>query len=166
MNPKKPLSASARIAFKLKVLAKEKENVRRKLVVTAKKLRIKAQELAVTAKEKERVRRTLLVTAKKLRHKAAELATAAKEKENVRRKLTVLAKEKEAVRRTLLVTARKLNMSRKTLEKKVRERTKDLEQVRAKDEAILASIGSIERGMGASSRRERSSTARTLSRRR
>ena len=141
MNPKKPLSASARIAFKLKVLAKEKENVRRKLVVTAKKLRIKAQELAVTAKEKERVRRTLLVTAKKLRHKAAELATAAKEKENVRRKLTVLAKEKEAVRRTLLVTARKLNMSRKTLEKKVRERTKDLEQVRAKDEAILASIG-------------------------
>ena len=93
------VSASDHIALKLKALAREKESVRRKLVVTAKKLRIKAAQLAVTAREKE------------------------------------------SVRRKLVLTAEKLKVSRKTLEKKVRERTKDLEQVRAKDEAILASIG-------------------------
>ncbi len=92
-------SASNGIALKLKFLAKEKEVVRRKLVVTAKKLRLKARQLAATAKEKEVVRRKLVITADALR------------------------------------------ISRKTLEKKVLERTKDLEKVRAKDEAILASIG-------------------------
>ena len=99
MSKKFSISASASLALKLKVLAKEKEAVRRKLLITAKKLRLKARALAVTAKEKEEVRRKLLVTAMELK------------------------------------------MSRKTLEKKVRERTKDLEHVRAKDEAILASIG-------------------------
>ncbi len=121
------LSASRAIALTLRVLAKEKEVVRRKLVVTAKKLQVKAAQLAVTAREKETVRRKLMVTAKELRHKAAQLA--------------VTAREKEAVRRTLVVTAKKLKISYQTLEKKVLERTKDLEQVRAKDEAILASIG-------------------------
>jgi PAS domain S-box-containing protein len=86
-----------------------------------------AHKLKVLAKEKEDVRRKLVVTAR--------------EKEVVRRKLVVTAKEKEAVRRKLVVTADALRMSRKTLEKKVRERTKDLEKVRAKDEAILESIG-------------------------
>ncbi|OIO53242.1 hypothetical protein AUJ46_05190 [Candidatus Peregrinibacteria bacterium CG1_02_54_53] len=106
-------SASDGIALKLKILAKEKEDVRRKLVVTAKKLRLKARQLAATAREKEVVRRKLVVT----------------------------AREKENVRRKLVITADELRMSRKTLEKKVLERTKDLEKVRAKDEAILASIG-------------------------
>ncbi|MDD5751006.1 MAG: PAS domain-containing sensor histidine kinase [Candidatus Peribacteraceae bacterium] len=106
-------SASDGIARTLKVLAKEKETVRRKLVVVA--------------REKEVVRRKLVVTAKKLRLKARQLA--------------VIAREKEVVRRKLVVTANQLRMSRKTLEKKVLERTKDLENVRAKDEAILASIG-------------------------
>ncbi|MDO8468486.1 MAG: PAS domain-containing sensor histidine kinase [Candidatus Peribacter sp.] len=115
------------IALKLKVLAKEKEVVRRKLVVTA--------------REKEVVRCKLVMTAKKLRLKARQLAATAREKEAVRRKLVVTAREKEVVRRKLLVTANELRMSRKTLEKKVLERTKDLEKVRAKDEAILASIG-------------------------
>ncbi|HAI98666.1 TPA: hypothetical protein DCL30_03995 [Candidatus Peribacteria bacterium] len=134
-------SASDGIALKLKVLAKEKEDVRRKLVVTA--------------REKEDVRRKLVITAKKLRIKAAQLAVTAREKEDVRNKLVktaeklrlkatqfaATAKEKEVVRRKLVITADELRMSRKTLEKKVLERTKDLEKVRAKDEAILASIG-------------------------
>src|SRR3989344_4163758 len=127
-------SASKNIAQKLKALAKEKESVRRKLVVTAK-------ELAVTAKEKESVRRKLEVTAK-------ELAVTAKEKENARRKLEVIAKqlavtakEKESTRRKLVVTAEELKRLYETLEKKVSERTKDLEQTRAKNEAILTSIG-------------------------
>ena len=142
-------------AAKLKFLAKGKEDVRRKLVVTAKALKRKASQLAVTAKEKEEVRRKLVLTANELHLKAAQLAVTAKEKEDVRRKLmltarqlrlkasqlAVTAKEKEDVRRKLVVTAKKLKISRATLENKVRERTKELEQVRAKNEAILASIG-------------------------
>ena len=148
-------SASDGIALKLKVLAMEKEDVRRKLVVTARekedvrrKLVVTAREkedvrrkLVVTAREKEAVRRKLVVTAKELRLKARQLAVTAREKEAVRRKLVVTAREKEDVRRKLAVTADALRMSRKTLEKKVLERTQDLEKVRAKDEAILASIG-------------------------
>ena len=62
--------------------------------------------------------------------------------------LKVLAKEKESLRRKLVVTAKalavtsaKLNRSYETLEKKVLERTKDLEMARVKEEAILLSIG-------------------------
>src|SRR3989344_8197164 len=113
MSKKHSTSISHGIELKLKALAEEKENVRRKLVVTAKKLRLKAKQLAVLAKGKE----------------------------GVRRKLEVTAKEKETIRRKLEVTAEELKISRKTLEKKVVERTKDLELLRAKDEAILASIG-------------------------
>ncbi len=91
------------------------------------KLRLKAKQLATIAKEKEAVRRKLVVTAHKLRLKARQLA--------------VTAREKEAVRRKLVITAKKLKLSHETLEKKVRERTKDLEHIRAKEEAILASIG-------------------------
>lgn len=127
MRQKILLSASESIALNLKILAREKEDVRRKLAVTAEKLRLKAKQLAVTAREKEDVRRKLVVTAKKLRLKARQLAETAREKEDVRRKL--------------VVTAEKLQLSRATLEKKVLERTKDLEQVKAKDEAILLSIG-------------------------
>lgn len=64
---------------KLAVIAKEKEDVRRKLVVTAK-------QLAAIAKEKESIRCKLVVTAK-------QLAVTAKEKEDVRRKLAVTAEE-------------------------------------------------------------------------
>jgi len=159
----------AMTAEKLAATAKEKENVRRKLAVTAAKLAVTAEKLAVTAeklaataeklaataKEKESVRRKLAVTAKKLaataeekevvRRKLAviawELAVTAKEKESVRRKLAVTAKEKEVVRRKLAVTAAKLKISYETLEKKVLERTKSLEMARAKEEAILLSIG-------------------------
>jgi PAS domain S-box-containing protein len=60
---------------------------------------------------------------------------------NIALKLKVLAKEKEDVRRRLAVTAKNLKKSRETLEKKVLERTKDLERVRARNEAMLASIG-------------------------
>jgi PAS domain S-box-containing protein len=105
--------ASTNIARKLKVLASEKEVIRRKLVITA-------RQLAVTAKEKESTRRKLVVTA---------------------RKLAVIAREKEHARRKLVVTAQKLKTLYETLEKKVLERTKDLEQIRSRSEAILASIG-------------------------
>ncbi len=99
MDKKTTISTSYNIAYKLKVLAKEKESVRRKLAVTAEKLRLKAKQLAVTAKEKE------------------------------------------SVRRKLAVTAKALSESRKTLEKKIHERTKSLANAKARDEAMLASIG-------------------------
>ena len=114
-------------AEKLATTAEEKEDVRRKLAVAA-------ARLAVTAEEKEDVRRKLVVT-------AAKLAVVAEEKEEVRRKLVITAKEKEDVRRKLVVTAEKLKKSHETLEKKVLERTKSLEIVRAKQGAILLSIG-------------------------
>lgn len=110
---KKIISASDNIALKLAILAKEKESARRKLVVTAK-------QLAVTAKEKESIRRKLAVTAKQL---------------------AVTAEEKESTRRKLVVTAQELKKSYGTLEKKVLRRTKDLEQIKSKNEAILTSIG-------------------------
>ncbi len=140
---------------KLASIAKEKEAVRRKLVITA-------RELAGTAKEKEAVRRKLVVTAKKL-------ASTAKGKEDVRRKLVITAKklattakelaitakEKEAVRRKLVVTAKKLAVYTTGLEIKdikrtaeLVERVKELELLnttldtsRAKERAILLSIG-------------------------
>ncbi|MCR4328902.1 MAG: ATP-binding protein [Patescibacteria group bacterium] len=124
----------AATAEKLAVTAKEKEGVRHRLAVTAAKLAATAEKLAITAKEKENVRRKLTVI-------ASELAAAAKEKESVRRKLVVTAKEKEIVRLKLVVTAEKLKRSYEMLERKVFERTKDLEMARAKEEAILLSIG-------------------------
>ena len=70
----------------LAVIAKEKEDTRKKLAVTAEKLRLKAKKLAVIAGGKERIRRKLAITAK-------ELAVIAKEKEDVRRKLAVTAEK-------------------------------------------------------------------------
>lgn len=85
------------------------------------------RNLKVLAKEKEVVRRKLAVTAR-------ELAVTAK-------KLAITAREKEVVRRKLVITAEKLKKSHETLERKVFERTKDLEMARVKEEAILLSIG-------------------------
>lgn len=96
---KRTLTASNEIIFNLKVLAEEKETVRRSLVITAAKLAVTAKKLAATAKEKETVRRKLVITAEKLKR------------------------------------------AYETLEKKVLERTKSLEMARAKEEAILLSIG-------------------------
>ncbi|MFA6354354.1 MAG: ATP-binding protein, partial [Candidatus Paceibacterota bacterium] len=114
-------------AKQLAATAKEKESIRRKLAVTAK-------QLAATAKEKESTRRKLAVTAK-------QLAATAKEKESTRRKLAVTAKEKESTRQKLVVTAQELKRLYGTLENNVLRRTKDLEQIKSKNEAILASIG-------------------------
>jgi PAS domain S-box-containing protein len=133
-SDKKTIATSANIARKLEVLAQEKETARQKLVITAKKL-------AATAKENESIRRKLVITAK-------QLAVTAKEKEVARRKLVVTAKrlavtaeEKESTRRKLVVTAKELKRLYGTLEKKVLKRTKDLEQIRSRNEAILTSIG-------------------------
>ena len=101
MNKKTIASTTDNTILKLKVLAKKKEGVRNKLVVTAK-------QLAILAKEKEGIRRKLEITARKL-------ATTAEEKEDVRsrlaataKKLAVTAKEKEGVRGKLVITARQL----------------------------------------------------------
>ncbi len=148
MNKKSIIQVPTDTIFKLKILAKEKESVRRKLAITAEQLRLKAKQLAVTAEEKESVRRKLVITAEKL-------VITAKEKESVRRELVgtakklrikarqlaVTAKEKESVRRKLAIIAGKLKKSRETLERKVIERTKSLEMARAKEESILLSIG-------------------------
>jgi PAS domain S-box-containing protein len=134
--------------IKLKKLAGEKEITRRKLVITANKLAVTAQEketirrkLMVTAAGKESARRKLVVTAKRL-------AIVAKEREHTRIKLAITAKrlaavasEEEKTRRKLAITAKELRKLHGTLEKKVLRRTKDLEQIRAKHEAILTSIG-------------------------
>lgn len=112
---------------KLATIAKGKEDVRRKLVITAKKL-------AITAKEKEDVRRKLAVVAKKL-------AVTAKEKEEVRRKLAVVAKAL-----AVYTTSLEVKDIKKTAE--LIERVKELESLnmtlatsRAKERAILLSIG-------------------------
>ncbi len=113
----------------LAVTAKEKEDVRRKLAVTAEKLRLKAKQLAVIAEEKESVRRKLAVTARekesirsKLAVTAKQLAVTAREKESIRSKLAVTAKqlatiarEKESVRRKLAVTAEELALKARQL---------------------------------------------------
>jgi len=78
------------------------------------------QKLKFLAKEKESARRKLAITA---------------------RQLAVTAREKEITRQKLVVTARELKKLHETLEKKVLERTKDLEQIRARNEAILTSMG-------------------------
>jgi PAS domain S-box-containing protein len=159
----------AATAEKLAATAKEKEIVRRRLAITAEKLvltaatlavtanelSLTAENLAATAKEKEIVRRKLVATAKEKEIVRRKLVVTAKEKESVRlklavtaeklvvtaAKLAVIAKEKEIVRRKLEVTAKKLRGSYETLEKKVFERTKDLEMARVKEEAILLSVG-------------------------
>jgi len=93
-----------------------KENIRRKLEITVKILRLKAKQLAVIAKEKEDVRRKLVVTAQALRLKAKQFK--------------VIAKEKEQIRRNLAITAEKLSL-----------KAEELGLTIAKKKAILASIG-------------------------
>src|SRR3990167_9458672 len=92
----------------------------------------RALRLKALAKGKDKY----AATAKKLSLKAKQIVVTAKKNE-----AEVILKEKESIRRKLVVTAEKLKMSHATLGKKVLERTKDLELLRAKDEAILASIG-------------------------
>jgi PAS domain S-box-containing protein len=59
----------------------------------------------------------------------------------IARKLEIIAKEKEITRRKLAVTAKELKRLHSTLERKVLQRTRDLEQITSKNEAILTSIG-------------------------
>ena len=144
MNKKTAISKSDRTILKLKILAKEKEAIRRELVITAK-------QLAKTAKEKESVRRNLVLMAKeredtreRLVLTAKRLAATAKGRESVRRKLVItarklrlkarqlaiIAKEKEHIRRKLAVVAEKLGLKAEELAMTIVEK-----------KAILASIG-------------------------
>jgi signal transduction histidine kinase len=94
MSKKNISSANSNTILKLKVLAKKKEGVRSKLVVTAK-------QLATLAKEKEIIRRKLEIAAKKL-------AKTAEEKEDVRSKLAITAKK-------LAVTAKEIELANQKL---------------------------------------------------
>jgi len=148
MGKKNVISVLTETIFKLKVLAKEKENIRRKLEMTAKKL-------ANTAKEKERIRRKLAMAAKEKEADRIKLAVTAK-------RLATTAKERESIKEKLAVTAKQLKEFYSSLEQKVYDRTRDLENAkiaarnvlddlhvekskvdmaRAKEEAILMSIG-------------------------
>jgi len=133
MTEKSINSATDNTILKLKVLAKKKEGVRSKLVVTAK-------QLAILAKEKESVRSKLEVTAKKL-------AITAKEKEEVRNKLAkvakqlvVTAREKESVRRRLAITAETLRLEAKQLAitAKEKEEVRNKLVITAKKLAVVA----------------------------
>lgn len=53
MRKKTILQTPKDTIFKLKTLAEEKESIRRKLVITAEKLRLKAKQLAIIAEEKK-----------------------------------------------------------------------------------------------------------------
>ncbi len=97
---------------KLAKIAAEKEEVRKKLVITA-------EELAKTAVEKEEVRRKLAITAKELAVTAEELAKTAAE-------LAKTATEKEEVRIKLAITAAELAKYTTGLEVKGVEQTAEL----------------------------------------
>ncbi len=133
MNKKAIISASNNAIFKLKVLAKEKESIRRKLVVIAGELRRKAKQLAVTAKQLAKTAKEKEDTRSKLAITAKQLAKTAKEKEEVRRKLVVTVEEKEDTRSKLAVTAKKLAV---TAEEK--EDTRSKLAVTAKQLAMTA----------------------------
>jgi len=132
------------VRHKLVATAQGKEDVRHKLVATAQGKEDVRHKLVATAKGKEDVRRRLVVTAKKL-------AVTAKEKESIRRKLAVTAKEKESIRRNLAVTAKQLAVTAQEKEdvrrklaviaEELRLKAKQLAEAKAKDEAMLASIG-------------------------
>ncbi|MDP3729277.1 MAG: ATP-binding protein [bacterium] len=139
MSKKIVISASDNLVLKLRVLAKEKENIRRKLVVMAKRL-------AVTAKKKEDVRKKLEITAKKL-------AVTAKELEDKAEALAVIAKDKEDVRLKLVVTAKELEDKAEALAVIAKEKEDvRLKLVVATDKLVreekLATIGKLAGIMG------------------
>ncbi|MDP2648099.1 MAG: PAS domain-containing protein [Candidatus Yanofskybacteria bacterium] len=88
-----------------------------------------ALKLKVLAEKKEGVRRKLVVTAKRKEGVRGKLAVIAKQ-------LAATAKEKESIRKKLAVTAEELRLKAKQLAVTAREK----EDVRAKNEAMLASI--------------------------
>ncbi|MBE3138210.1 MAG: PAS domain-containing protein [Actinobacteria bacterium] len=144
MNKKNIISASDETILKLKLLAKEKESIRRKLMVTAGALRIKAKQLAETANEKESVRRKLVATAAEKEDTRSKLAKTAKEKESVRRKLVATAAEKEDTRSKLAITAKQLAATaeeKESIRRKLEVTAKNLAYAKATDEAMLESIG-------------------------
>lgn len=141
----------ATVAKQLAAIAKGKEDIRRKLVVTAKQLAAVAKEkevvrsqlaltakkLASVAKEKEKIRRKLAVTAEKLHFKAKKLIVTAKGKESVRRRLAVIAKQAAA----LAEERENSRIAAQNVFEDLSEEKEKLEIAKAKEEAILFSIG-------------------------
>jgi len=128
MNKRPPISATDDIILNLKILAQEKEVVRRKLAITAAKLATTAKKLAITASEKESVRRKLAVTAREKEFVRQKLVVTAAKLAMTAEKLVATAKEKEVVRRNLVVTAAKLASTAE----KLAETAKEKEVVRRK----------------------------------
>jgi PAS domain S-box-containing protein len=147
-------------AKKLIEQAREKEDVRRKLVIVARelavtarekekviyKLELTAEKLAITAKEKEDTRRRLELIADELRLKAKQLAFSAdqlalvaKEKEEARRKLAKIAKELRIKAKQLAVVAEEKEKARLKLAiiaKELRIKAKQLAVVAREKEAV------------------------------
>ncbi|TSC95255.1 MAG: two-component sensor histidine kinase [Parcubacteria group bacterium Licking1014_1] len=137
MSKKNIISASNATILKLKALAKEKEDVRKKLAVTAEGLRLKAKRLAVIARKKESIRHKLVettttttTTTEKIRFKDKKLAEIAKEKEFVRFRLLKYTKDLEQSRLATLNVLEDLQSEKEALI-----------NAKAKDEALLQSIG-------------------------
>jgi PAS domain S-box-containing protein len=147
--------------------AREKEDVRRKLVIVAKelavtarekekviyKLELTAEKLAITAKEKEDTRRRLELIADELRLKAKQLAfsadqlaVVAKEKEEARRKLAIIAKELRVKAKQLAVVAKEKERARIKLEiiaNQLRLKAKQLAVVAKEKEVVRQKLVAV-----------------------
>jgi PAS domain S-box-containing protein len=152
---------------KLLEQAREKEDIRRKLVVFAKqlavtakekekiisKLELTAEKLALAAREKEETRRKLELVADELRLKAKQLAfsadqlaVVAKEKEEVRRKLAIVAKELQKKARQLAIVAKEKEKARRKLEiiaKELRIKAKQLAVVAKEKESVRRKLAAV-----------------------
>ena len=124
---KNVLADQRKLEKKLAIIAKEKEAARRKLEIVAKKL-------ALTAREKEAVRRKLVITAKKL-------DSTAKEKEDVRQKLVITAKALAVYTAGLEVKDIEKTAELVLRVKELESLNRTLDTSRAKERAILLSIG-------------------------
>ena len=153
--------------IKLIEKAREKEDIRRKLVVVAKelavtarekekvicKLELTAEKLVATAREKEETRRKLELIADELRLKAKQLAFSAdqlaivaKEKEEARRKLAVIAKELRVKARQLAIVAQEKEKARRKLAiiaKELRIKAKQLAIVAKEKEVVRRKLATV-----------------------
>lgn len=130
--------------LKIKALSRERESVRRKLMAAEKKLFLKAKQLTTTAKEEKCAKNKLTKTLEQLRRKAQQFEAYIREKEDVRHKLVATEEQlRSKVENLALATKEKESFSCKLteVETQLHLKTKNLEQIKAKDEAIISSIG-------------------------
>ena len=147
--------------------AREKEDVRRRLVIVARelaatakekekviyRLKLTAEKLALTAREKEETRQRLELIAEELRLKAkqlafsaSQLAVVAKEKEEARRKLEITAKELRIKASQLAVVAKEKEEARRKLAviaKELRTKARQLARVAKEKEIVRRKLAII-----------------------